>query len=68
MTRPVDLFDPEHYRGVRRPVGEAETLPAWCYTAPEFYAREVERIFVPGWHFVGRTDEVPEPGDGASPV
>jgi Rieske 2Fe-2S family protein len=47
---------------VRRPVGEAETLPAWCYTAPEFYAREVERIFIPGWHFVGRADEVPEPG------
>jgi phenylpropionate dioxygenase-like ring-hydroxylating dioxygenase large terminal subunit len=57
-----DLLDSSHYLRVRRPVGEAETLPAWCYTAPDFYAREVERIFVPGWHFVGRADEVPEPG------
>jgi phenylpropionate dioxygenase-like ring-hydroxylating dioxygenase large terminal subunit len=59
---PVDLFDPAHYATVRQPVGEAETLPAWCYTSPEFYAREVERIFTPGWHFVGRADEVAEPG------
>ena len=58
----MDIFDPAHYGGVRRPVGEAETLPAWCYTSPEFYAREVERIFTPGWHFVARTDELPEPG------
>jgi hypothetical protein len=36
VTALVDLFDPAHYRGVRRPVGEAETLPAWCYMAPEF--------------------------------
>jgi choline monooxygenase len=58
----MDIFDAAHYRGVRRPVGEAETLPAWCYTSPAFHAREVERIFTPGWHFVGRADEVPEPG------
>lgn len=32
----MDIFDPAHYGGVRRPVGEAETLPGWCYTAPEF--------------------------------
>jgi phenylpropionate dioxygenase-like ring-hydroxylating dioxygenase large terminal subunit len=59
----TDLFDPAHYRGVRRPVAEAETLPAWCYTSPEFHAREVERIFTPGWHFVGRADEVAAPGE-----
>ena len=44
-TRLPDIFDPDLYRGVRRPVAEAETLPAWCYTSPEFYAREVDRIF-----------------------
>jgi hypothetical protein len=58
----MDIFDPAHYRVVRRQVGEAETLPAWAYTSQEFYAREVERIFTPGWHFVARVDEVPEPG------
>jgi len=59
----VDLLDPAHYRGVRRPVAEAETLPAWCYTSPEFSAREVKRIFGAGWHFVGRADQVEAPGD-----
>jgi phenylpropionate dioxygenase-like ring-hydroxylating dioxygenase large terminal subunit len=59
---PDDLFDPAHYRGVRRPVAEAETLPAWCYTSPEFHARELDRIFRAGWHFVGRADEMAEPG------
>ena len=57
-----DLFDPARYRGVRRPVAEAETLPAWCYTSPEFYAREVDRIFTPGWHFVARADQLAEAG------
>jgi choline monooxygenase len=59
----VDIFDPAHYRGVRRPVAEAETLPAWCYTSPEFHAREAERVFARGWHFVGRADELPAAGD-----
>ena len=59
----MDIFDPDLYRGVRRPVAEAETLPAWCYTSPEFYAREVDRIFGRGWHFVGRADQVEAPGD-----
>ena len=59
---PADLFDPAHYARVRQPVGESGTLPAWCYTSPEFHAREIERIFTPGWHFVGRADEVAEPG------
>src|SRR5262245_65041817 len=63
MTGSADLFDPAYYQSVRRPVGEAETLPAWCYTSPEFYAREVERIFLRGWHFVGRADDLPEAGD-----
>ncbi|HUI18393.1 MAG TPA: aromatic ring-hydroxylating dioxygenase subunit alpha [Alphaproteobacteria bacterium] len=57
------LFDPAHYRNVRRPPLEAETLPAWCYTSEEFYAREVERIFRKCWNFVGRADEVPNAGD-----
>jgi phenylpropionate dioxygenase-like ring-hydroxylating dioxygenase large terminal subunit len=59
----ADAFDPAVYRGVRRPIDAAETLPAWCYTSPEFYAREMERIFARGWHFVGRADELAAPGD-----
>jgi phenylpropionate dioxygenase-like ring-hydroxylating dioxygenase large terminal subunit len=57
------LFDPAHYQKARLPVLEAETLPPWCYTSPEFYQREVERIFRKTWNFIGREDEIPSPGD-----
>ena len=57
-----DLFDPCHYRDVRRPAGEASTLPAWCYTSQAFLQREHERIFSRAWQFAGRLEEVPEGG------
>ena len=60
---PDDLFDPAHYQQVRQPLLEASTLPGWCYTDPVFYEREVRRVFQPSWHFVGREEELPEPGD-----
>lgn len=63
MMIPEHLFDPSHYEAVRRPLLEAQTLPPWCYTADEFYEREVERIFFKTWNFIGREDEIPEPGD-----
>jgi choline monooxygenase len=57
-----DLFDPARYEAVRRPVLEAATLPAWCYTSPEFFARERERVFARGWQYVARVEEVPRGG------
>ena len=57
------LFDPARYENVRRPALEAETLPPWCYTSEEFYARELERIFRKRWNFLCRLDEVPATGD-----
>ncbi|MGB1612348.1 MAG: Rieske 2Fe-2S domain-containing protein, partial [Arenicellales bacterium] len=36
----------------------AHTLPARCYTDPNFFNREQERIFDRCWHFVGREDEL----------
>jgi len=63
MTAPSTLFDPQHYRCVRQTSLEAEALPPWCYTAQEFYDREVERIFHKEWNFIGRADEVARPGD-----
>jgi phenylpropionate dioxygenase-like ring-hydroxylating dioxygenase large terminal subunit len=42
---------------------EAETMPAWCYTSPEFYRREVERIWKKAWNFIGSVDQIPNPGD-----
>jgi phenylpropionate dioxygenase-like ring-hydroxylating dioxygenase large terminal subunit len=63
MNEPTDLFDPAHYARVRLPVLEAGTLPPWCYTSQAFYDREIERIFRRSWNFIGRADEIAEPGD-----
>ena len=62
MTGMHTIFDPEHYRRVRQTSLEAEALPPWCYTAQEFYDREVERIFRKEWNFIGRADEIAKPG------
>src|SRR6476661_3561451 len=63
MLAEADLFNPRHYAAVRRPLLDAETLPAWCYTSPAFYRREVERIFMKVWNFVGSVHQIPNPGD-----
>jgi phenylpropionate dioxygenase-like ring-hydroxylating dioxygenase large terminal subunit len=60
------LFDVTTYAGTRRPVREAETLPPAAYTSAEFYQREVERIFLREWNFMGRADHLREPGDYAA--
>jgi len=60
---PTDILNPIHYQEVRQPLLQASTLPSWCYTSQVFYQREVDKIFNHGWHFVGREDELPDPGD-----
>ncbi|MGH6953161.1 MAG: aromatic ring-hydroxylating oxygenase subunit alpha [Alphaproteobacteria bacterium] len=57
------LLDAATYRAVRRPLLEAEALPPACYTSPEFFALERERIFMKVWNFVGDVGLVPNPGD-----
>ena len=59
----MNIFESTHYDSTRLPDLEAETLPAWAYTSPEFYAREVEHIFMKVWNFIGRADHIPNPGD-----
>jgi choline monooxygenase len=63
MIPESDLFNPAHYAAVRRPLLEAETMPAWCYTSPAFYRREVERIWRKVWNFIGSVTQIPNPGD-----
>jgi choline monooxygenase len=63
MSLPADLFAPENFAATRRPIREAATLPPYCYWSPEFYAREVERIFLREWLCVGRAEQIPNPGD-----
>ena len=59
----MDLFDPRTYANVRKPLLEAETLPPACYTSEDFFKKEVETIFMKVWNFVGRADQIPNPGD-----
>jgi phenylpropionate dioxygenase-like ring-hydroxylating dioxygenase large terminal subunit len=63
MLPDAELFNPRHYEAVRRPLLDAETLPAWCYSSPAFYRREVERIFMKVWNFLGTVDQIANPGD-----
>ena len=58
-----DIFDPDIYTPVRRPLEQASHLPAWCYTSQDFYDREVERVFMHSWNFLGRADRIPHAGD-----
>jgi len=62
MTRP-EIFDPATYRAVRRPPLQAEPLPAWCYTSPEFLRREADEVFAKSWICIGRGDLIPDAGD-----
>jgi phenylpropionate dioxygenase-like ring-hydroxylating dioxygenase large terminal subunit len=50
------------FEGIRRPLPEATTLPPWCYTSPEFFALEMERIFSRAWVFLGHVDRIPAAG------
>ena len=63
MSAETEIFDPRHYQAVRRPLLDAETMPAWCYTSDAFYRREVERIFQKVWNFIGAADRLRDPGD-----
>jgi phenylpropionate dioxygenase-like ring-hydroxylating dioxygenase large terminal subunit len=38
-------------------------LPRFCYTSPEFFEFEREAVFAHNWVCVGRTDQIPNPGD-----
>jgi len=58
-----DMFAPGSYRDQRRPLLEASTLPPHCYRSQEFYRREIERVFLPHWRFVGRAEQLAVPGD-----
>ena len=59
----MNELEPSLYATTRLPVMQAETLPPAAYTSPEFYQREVERIFMREWNFVGRADVIPRAGD-----
>jgi choline monooxygenase len=59
----TNVFAPEHFVGVRRPLQQASTLPPHCYASDAWYAREIETIFRREWLCVGRVEQIPAPGD-----
>ena len=57
------IFNRQAYDKATLPTLQAEPLPGWCYASPEFYAREVERVFNRSWICLGRADALPNVGD-----
>jgi len=56
-----NLFNPEIYSGLRKPLLEASTLPAWCYSSEDFYQREIGQIFPGNWQFAGHISQLADP-------
>jgi len=48
---------------VRRPLDEASHAPGWLYSSADVYRAEIDRLFMRGWLFVGREEELASPGD-----
>ncbi len=59
----MNMFSADRYVATRRALGDASPLPADCYTSPDWHRREIETIFLKEWLLVGRTEELPNPGD-----
>jgi phenylpropionate dioxygenase-like ring-hydroxylating dioxygenase large terminal subunit len=49
-----------------RPLEEAQAMPGPWFTSDALYELETERIFSREWLCVGRTEEIPNPGDWLS--
>lgn len=58
-TRPVpDFLRQENYRYMG-----SEPLKAERYTSPDFFRRELEKMWPRVWQFAAREEDIPEPGD-----
>lgn len=63
MNPPQSLTARENFLGIRQTLEHAETLPPWCYTSPEFFELETEKLFSRVWNFLGHADRIAAPGD-----
>jgi len=65
LTAPeaFDPLDPVHFADVRKPFTRASTPPPWFYTDGRVFDREIDRIFLDSWIFVGHESQIPHPGD-----
>ena len=57
------IFEPDIYALVRKPLLNASTLPPHCYTSQAFFQREIEQIFLKHWQFVGHQSQIQGKGD-----
>lgn len=53
---------PDEMAATNRPVEEASVLPLKVYSNRAYFEREVEAVFRPSWHAVGRIDQLKETG------
>jgi phenylpropionate dioxygenase-like ring-hydroxylating dioxygenase large terminal subunit len=58
-----DILTRAELDAVTRSLGDASMLPAKCYSDPEFYCFEVEKVFMRNWLPVGRADQLAQDGD-----
>lgn len=56
-------FEAPDYNAVRKLLLEAPILPAHCCISKDVFERERRHIFFKTWHFIGRSDELPNSGD-----
>lgn len=59
----VDFLAQSSRALVDQPLSNARSILSACYTEPEFFVFEIERIFRPKWICVGRESQIPEHGD-----
>lgn len=62
MTR-IDQIRQDLQQITALPADRPMTMPGAFYTDPEYFELEIQTVLKHGWHCLGRTDEVPEPGD-----
>lgn len=59
----VSMYRAGALRAVDRPFLRAATLPGPIFSDPSVFHREMRTLFQKAWLCVGRSDEIPEPGD-----
>lgn len=58
----LDLFPAAAIAAARKPLPDASTLPPAAYHDRAVYQREIDRLFMKGWNFIGHEGQLPQPG------
>lgn len=63
MPNQNPILPTDAIKAATAPLATARSMPAGFYTSSEFFERERKEILLKHWFFVGREDELPDPGD-----